>query len=372
MIIKNALVFDEKNGFLESDIFTDGQYISDTSPNQDSVDGTGLYAIPGLIDLHFHGCNGADFCEGTKESLDKITSYQASNGVTAIAPASLTLPIERLATICKNTFEYSPDDNSSAIVGIHLEGPFISSKKIGAQNPKYIVPPSLEALDELIKLSGGLAKIISVAPEVEGVLDLIAGAKDRIRFSIAHTTANYDTACRAFEAGASHVTHLYNAMPPFSHREPGVIGAAFDCKNAMVELITDGVHIHPAVVRATFKMFGDDRVIIISDSMMATGLGDGKYSLGELDVTVNGNRATLDDGTIASSVSNLMDCLKTVVKQMDIPLASAVKGASTNPAKALGVDHLYGSLSSGKIADIVLLDKSLEIKNIILRGKLIK
>ena len=197
-------------------------------------------------------------------------------------------------------------------------------------------------------------------------IDELAG---EVRISIAHTTADYGTACEAFKHGARQVTHLYNAMPPFSHRAPGVIGAAFDNDNVAVELIADGVHVHPSVVRATFRLF-ENRVILISDSMMATGLDDGEYSLGGQAVTVRGNLATLHDGTIAGSATNLMDCVRSAVK-MGVPLGQAIRSASTNPARAIGIEHDYGSLEPGKLANVLLLDEELNIHTILLRGRML-
>lgn len=203
-------------------------------------------------------------------------------------------------------------------------------------------------------------------------MDFIEKVSDRVRVSLAHTTADFETAKEAFRRGANHVTHLYNAMPPLSHRAPGVIGAACDDEKVMVELICDGIHSHPAVVRTTFKMFGDDRIIMISDSMMACGLEDGQYTLGGQDVTVYGNKATLtQEGNIAGSVTNLMNCVRTAVKEMGIPLESAVKCAAVNPAKAIGLYDRYGSLEIGKKADVVLLDKELNIQYVIQDGQVI-
>ena len=208
-----------------------------------------------------------------------------------------------------------------------------------------------------------------LAPELPGSMETIDELAGEVRISIAHTTADYDTACEAFKHGARQVTHLYNAMPPFSHRAPGVIGAAFDNDNVAVELIADGVHVHPSVVRATFRLF-ENRVILISDSMMATGLDDGEYSLGGQAVTVRGNLATLHDGTIAGSATNLMDCVRSAVK-MGVPLGQAIHSASTNPARAIGVEHDYGSLEPGKLANVLLLDEELNIHTILLRGRML-
>ena len=250
-----------------------------------------------------------------------------------------------------------------------MEGPFISEKKKGAQNGAYLHAPDAAMFRRVQAQANGLFKLCDLAPELPGAMQTIEELSGEVRISLAHTEADYDTACEAFRRGARQVTHLFNAMPPFSHRAPGVIGAAFDSENVAVELIADGVHIHPSVVRAVFTLFGG-RVILISDSMMATGLEDGEYSLGGQAVTVRGNLATLHDGTIAGSATNLMDCVRSAVR-MGIPLGQAVQAASTNPARALGIEHDYGSLEAGKLANVVLLDDELNIHTILLRGRML-
>jgi N-acetylglucosamine-6-phosphate deacetylase len=253
-----------------------------------------------------------------------------------------------------------------------MEGPFLSEKKKGAQNGEWLHKPDVEMFRRLQAKSGNLFKLVSIAPEEKGALSFISELKDEVVISLAHTTADYDMALKAMRQGACQVTHLYNAMPPFHHREPGVIGAAFDTPTCRVELIGDGVHIHPSVMRATFEMFGENRIILISDSMMATGMPDGQYTLGGQTVKVTGNTATLvSDSTLAGSVTNLMDCMKNVVKNMDIPLETAVKCAAVNPAKAIGIYEHYGSIKPGMVANIVLLDPELMIKAVILKGKII-
>ena len=217
--------------------------------------------------------------------------------------------------------------------------------------------------------ANGLIRLVDIAPEEEGAMEFISELKDEVHISFAHTTADYDTAKTGYALGACHATHLYNAMPPFTHREPGVIGAARDSEHCMVELICDGIHIHPSVVRATFQMFGDDRIVLVSDSMRACGLSDGDYTLGGQDVKVVGKLATLkSDGAIAGSVTNLMDCMRTAVKEMGIPLESAVACATMNPAKSVGLYEQYGSITEGKVANVVLLDEDLNIKKIIING----
>lgn len=372
MIIKNANVFTREFRFLKKDIFIrDGHFLAeppaDTNETEEIIDAEGCYAIPGLTDIHFHGCGGYDFCDGTKEALDAITAYEGANGITQIVPATMTLSEDRLTSIMENARNYKKTLGAE-LVGINMEGPYLSLAKKGAQNPEYLHKPDVDMFRRLQAASGGLIRFACIAPEQEGSFSFIERLKDEVIISIAHTTAGYDTANAALKAGASHITHLYNAMPPFLHRAPGVVGAAFDNAHTDVELITDGIHIHPSVVRATFRLFGGDRVILISDSMMATGLSDGAYSLGGQAVTVVGSRATLSDGTIAGSATNLMDCVRRAVRDMHIPLAQAVRAAAVNSARSAGIYDKYGSITPGKVANLVLLDKDLNLVRVILRG----
>lgn len=374
MIIKDGLVFEQDGTFTKRDIGICGERIVEAceeKSGEEVVDAEGCYVIPGLIDVHFHGCVGYDFCDGTQEAIKAMAKYQLQNGITCINPATMTLSEEELLKIAKNAAEYkrAGHEEGAELVGINMEGPFISLEKKGAQNPKYIHKPDAEMFDRLQDAAEGLFRICVVAPEEEGAMEFIDACHDKAVISIAHTTADYDTAKEAFERGAKQVTHLYNAMPGFSHRAPGVIGAACD-SDCKVELICDGIHVHPSVIRTTFKMFGDERIILISDSMMATGMPDGQYSLGGLAVTVKGNLATLTEGgAIAGSATNLMNCLRYAVKTAGIPFGSAVKCAAVNPAKAVGLFADYGSLDAGKYADVVILDKDLQIKKVLKKGK---
>ena len=370
MIIRNGLVFTEAATFENQDLYIENDKIG-TSGEGEILDATDCYVIPGLTDIHFHGCVGYDFCDGTYEAVAKMAEYQLQNGVTTICPASMTFSEEQLTEIFANAANYQ-NDKGATLVGINMEGPFISMEKKGAQNGEYIHKPDADMFFRLQNVANGLIKLCDIAPEVEGAMDCIEKIAKNVRVSVAHSAADFDIAEEAFNKGAKHVTHLYNAMPPYSHRAPGIIGAACDNENVMVELITDGIHSHPATVRTTFKMFGDDRVVLISDSMMACGLDDGQYTLGGQAVTVKGNLATLTElGNIAGSVTNLMACMKRAVKEMGIPLASAVKCASMNPAKAIGIFDQYGSLAPGKQADVVVLDKDLEIQYIIKAGEVV-
>lgn len=368
MIIKNAKVFSENGTFEEKNIMMDGEYFSDSTTDTKEFDANGCYAIPGLVDIHFHGCVGHDFCNGTEEAIQAIADYELSCGVTTIIPASMTLSEDTLTTVFKAAAQHQ-NEKGAELVGINMEGPFVSSAKKGAQNGAFIHKPDAQMFHRLNEASGHMIKHVALAPEEPGAMEFIERVKQNTVISIAHTTADYDTAKKAIDAGANHVTHLYNAMPPFTHRAPGVIGAAADNDNVFVELICDGIHIHPATVRTTFKIFGDDRICLISDSMEATGMPDGEYALGGQKVIKEGALATLVDGTIAGSATNLMDCVRTAIIHMHIPMESAIKSATANPAKSIGIYDKYGSISTGKYANCVILDHDLNIKAIFLKGK---
>lgn len=335
---------------------------------------TEQYILPGLVDTHFHGCAGYDFCDGTVEAMRAIASYELTHGITTITPATMTLAEDTLLGICRTCGEAVETETlaegiplKDVLKGIYLEGPFISMEKKGAQNPAYIHKPDMEMLKGLQEAAKGMIKIVAIAPETEGAMDCIREGKDSFRFSIAHTCADYETAAEAIREGAAHVTHLYNAMPPFTHRKPGVIGAAAEDERTEVELICDGIHIHPSVVKSTFKLFGAERVVLISDSMMATGMEDGEYALGGQPVQVKGNLALLSDGTIAGSATNLYDCMRTAVR-MGVAMEDAVRAASLNPAAAVGMQEECGVLKAGRKADILIADKVLNLREVIKSG----
>lgn len=334
----------------------------------------GQYILPGLVDIHFHGCAGHDFCDGTIEAMRAVASYELAHGITSICPATMTLPIQQIYDICVTCAEAVAREKleggiplGEVLRGIYLEGPFISMEKRGAQNPEYIHKPDIELLYKLQHAAQGLIRIVTIAPETEGALECIRDSIGDFRFSIAHTCADYETARRAIEEGAAHVTHLYNAMPPFMHREPGVIGAAAESDKVTVELICDGFHIHPSVVRNTFRLFGAERIVLISDSMMAVGMGDGTYKLGGQDVQVRDGLATFADGTLAGSVRNLYDCMLTAIR-MGVPKEAAIRAVTYNPARVIGIDGECGILREGGRADIIVADGELGLREVIKSG----
>ncbi len=377
MRIVNGLVFDGQC-FRELDVVAEGERFARVEPAGSApfvpgdVDAAGGYVIPGLIDVHLHGAMGQDFCDASDKGVAEIARYEASCGVTAICPTTMTLPEERLVPIVSTVARHvqaggAPDE--AALVGINLEGPFIAPEKVGAQNPAYVRSATVEEFNRLQQAAQGLVKLIDIAPEQPGNLDFVYEVSHDVRVSVAHTAAGYDAARAAFDAGARHMTHLFNAMPSLHHRDPGPIAAGAERADVTAEIIADGVHIHPAMVRLAFALFGDDRMILISDSLRACGLGDGEYELGGQQFFVRGNRATIENGSLAGSVSNVMACLRTAVRQMGIPLTSAVKAASVNPAHALGLEGERGAIAPGYIADAVVLTRELEVSKVVLRGK---
>ena len=373
MRITNGRVF---NGscFAEGDVFiNEGLFVEEAAYVDDGavVDAAGMTVAPGLIDLHFHGAVGFDFCDATPQALSAIAEYEASQGVTAICPATMTFTEETLLPIMANAAAFVPGPDQAELVGINMEGPFISPNKVGAQNPLYVQQADGGMLARLQEASAGLIKLVDIAPEEDGALEFIRQESKRVRISVAHTCADYDTAAAAFDAGARHVTHLYNAMPGLHHRKPGPIAAAAERNDVTPEIICDGVHIHPSMVRLAFRLFGPERMVLISDTMEAAGLADGEYSLGGQPVTVRGNRATLHDGTLAGSNTNLALCLGTAVREMGIPLEHALRAATLNPACALGIQGSRGSIAAGKVADCILLDDQARVQQVVLRGQLL-
>ncbi|MBP3271418.1 MAG: N-acetylglucosamine-6-phosphate deacetylase [Ruminococcus sp.] len=363
MILKNGVVFTKDYKLERLDIRIDNGIITEISDSlssdKDMIDCTGCYILPSLTDVHLHGCCGHDMCDASAESIEEIARYEFSCGVTQIFPATMTVADDRLERILASAAEYNryPAKNNTAIIaGIHLEGPFISEKMAGAQRKELIQPPSYEKLLRWFDRSDGLIRLVTIAPETDGAIDLIKRAKNIFHFSLGHTMCTYKQASDAFYAGADHVTHLFNAMPQLHHRETGLIGAAAD-SDCFAELICDGVHLSPAAVRLAFRMFGDDRIVLISDSMEAAGLPDGSYSLGGQTVIKNGKRAELKDGTLAGSVSTLYDCMVNAVK-FGIPLISAVKAAAVNPCRSAGIYDKYGCIDTGRKASVIITDMS--------------
>ena len=366
MIIKGGKVFQEDGSFLEQALYINDHRLVDKAEYQDDekvIDAEGLLVLPGLVDIHSHGAAGEDFSDGNPEGLKKILQYEKRCGITSYCPTSMTFPKERLRQIFAS-IKGAQTEEEAKVVGINMEGPFLDPAKKGAHVEEWIAAPDAAFVRELNQDVDGLVRLVTLAPNMDGAEEFIKEMHEEVCISLGHTAADYDCASRAMKLGAHHVTHLYNAMQPFGHRAPGLIGAAMDDPECMVELICDGYHIHPSAIRAAFRLFGPERVILISDSMRATGMENGTYELGGQEVTVKDRKAVLKDGTLAGSATNLYGCMCKAI-EFGIPLDQAIMAATANPARSIGIFDRVGSIRIGKQADLLLVSENLELKRVI-------
>lgn len=337
-----------------TDIVCENGIITDIGTvDVDGIDFGEKKAYPGLIDIHTHGIAGIDTMDA---DLGKMVVQYAKCGTTTIYPTTMTASEGHLRKVLTSAVPV----NGARIEGFHLEGPYINPEYIGAQNSNYVRKPDLYELSEFKNI-----KLITLAPEIDGAMDYIKQADAVI--CLGHSGADYETGCIAADAGAKCLTHTFNAMAPLKHREPALIGAAFD-KDMYVQVICDGLHIHPAVIRMLYKMFGPDRMILISDSMRATLLPDGTYDLGGLDITVKDKVARTSDGALAGSTSTLLDCVKCAIS-FGLPEEDCFKMASETPARLMGLNR--GRLEIGMECDFIVLDKNNELSDVIIGGEII-
>lgn len=366
MIIKNGTVFREDKTFSIGNVYIENGMITDSPDkvtDKTEIDASGLMVLPGLVDIHSHGAVGCDFSDADVDGLRSILRYERAHGITSYCPTSMTLPMEKLKKIFSTAAQAGDSPDQAHVAGINMEGPFLDPVKKGAHVEEYILPPDVDFFRQLNAACGNMIKLVTLAPNREGAISFIKELHNETTISLGHTSSDYKTAQMAIAEGANHITHLYNAMMNLVHREPGLIGAAAESPDCMAELISDGIHIHPSAVRAAFSLF-PGRICLISDSMRATGMEDGTYDLGGQEVSVVGKLATLADGTIAGSATNLFDCMRTAVS-FHIPLEEAIAAASMNPARSIGIYDTVGSITPGKRADILLVDKELQLVRVI-------
>ena len=323
------------------------------------VDAQGQYLVPGFIDVHTHGAMGGDFSDGVAEDLTKLSRYYAANGVTAFLATTMTLKEHTLTPAMEAIRDFVRPADGAKCAGIHLEGPFLCYNKRGAQAAENLHLPDAEMFARLNAASGNNVRLVTVAPETEGAMEFIRKVSPLCTVSLGHTEADYDTAMAAYRNGATHATHLFNGMPSLHHRTPGVIAAAFD-SGATAELICDGLHIHPGVIRMASRLFGEN-LVVISDSLRCAGMPDGEYELGGQPIEMKGGKATLKGSdTLAGSSTNLLEELKNLVS-FGLPLETALTAMTIAPAKAVRLDEKLGSIAVGKCADLLLLDQDLNL-----------
>lgn len=368
MVIGNAKVF--LNGcFREASVTIENDKIvaiGDAHIPCD-VDIGGSYLIPGFVDIHTHGAKNEDFSDGKPEGLQTMSRHYAACGVTSFLATTMTLKEETLTPAMNAVRDFSRPADGAKCAGIHLEGPFLSYAKRGAQAAENLHKPDVALFHRLNTASGNQVRLVTVAPEEENAIPFIEEVSKVCTVSLGHTTADYNTAMDAYRAGASHATHLYNGMPSLLHRAPGVVAAAFD-SGATVELICDGLHIHPAVIRLTHQLFGK-KLVVISDSLRCAGMPDGEYELGGQPIEMQNGKATLlGTDTLAGSSSNLLEEVRNLV-HFGISLEDAIYAATTAPAKAIGLEHKIGSIATGLQADLLILNANLKLEAVFVDGK---
>ncbi len=382
ILLKGMQIYSEKNQFYTGYIKITNQKISEIGRLEDLQDITdavvfdlqeNLTAVPGFIDVHIHGAAGADVMDGTESALMTMANTLPAEGTTSFLATTMTQEQEEIEKALKSAAGYmsKPQPEGRAeILGVHLEGPFVNKEMAGAQPSQYIIDPDVELFKKWENLSQGNIKLVTLAPERPGGKELASYLSSKsIVASIGHSNATYEEVKDSIEAGCTHVTHLFNQMRGLHHREPGVAGAALLHDELMVEVIADGVHVKPEMVKLAFKQKGEEGLILITDSMRAKCLKNGQYDLGGQDVTVADGKAVLQDGTLAGSILRLGHAVKNMIEFTGCSLEDAIQMASVNPAKQLGVFDRKGSLAAGKDADIVILNEEHDVVMTLCRGE---
>lgn len=320
------------------------------------------YLIPGLIDLHVHGANGHDVMDGTPEAQLALSRALACEGVTGYLATTMTASVEKIESVLKSVATAQPIVDGAAILGVHLEGPFIAKEKLGAQGADTQLP-DIEKFRHWQYLAENSIRLVTLAPELPGSAEFIAAiSKMGVIAAIGHTAATYEQTQAAIAAGSTYATHLFNAMSGLQQRAPGAVGAVLLANKVTAEIIVDGIHLHPAIVELVLHCKGKDKIVLITDAMRAKCLSDGKYELGGNEVFVQQGKATLGDGTLAGSTLRLTEAIKNMVQFSKCSLAEAIAMATYNPAHVLGLTEAKGSIAAGKDADLVVIDSQFNVK----------
>lgn len=339
----------------------------------DIIDAKGGFIAPGFIDIHVHGGGGADIMDGEYEAVKKVASTQSHFGTTAFLPTTMTMSKSKIMKSLKSVNEaFKKGTGSAEILGINLEGPYINPEKKGAQSEKYIRKASNNEFLKFKQVSGNLIRLVDLAPELPGSINFISWLHQQgIIVSVGHSNATFEQMQESIGVGLTHVTHIFNAMSGINHREPGVAGAALTSSRLTVELIADGIHVHPAVMKILTKTKDIGKIILITDGIRAVNMPDGTYDLGGHEVTVFKDQARLKDGTLAGSILTLDKAVRNMISKVGISLIEAIQMVTINPSRFLGVEEKKGSLEQGKDADIVILDKELEVEITIVQGSIV-
>ena len=375
-VITNGRIYTEAQVIEKGYLVVENGKISDIQKGDykghlNQIDVAGKHVLPGFIDIHIHGGYGEDAMDASYDGLNHLAKQLLSEGTTTFLATTMTQSDENIEKALNNIvacYENQTLGEAAEIGGVHLEGPFISEHKVGAQNPKYVQRPTVEKIRHFQEVAKGLIKIITFAPEVEGAHDTLNELRDEIIFSMGHTVATFEEANEAVERGAKHVTHLYNAATPFEHRNPGVFGAAWTNQSLNTEIIGDGIHSHPAAVDIAYKQKGYTHMYLITDAMRAKGMKDGEYDLGGQNVIVKGKEARLENGALAGSILKMNEGLHNLIQFTHDSLDHLWRVASLNQAIALNIDKQKGSLSIGKDADIVIVDDHIQVDTTIKAG----
>ncbi|HAN94140.1 MAG TPA: N-acetylglucosamine-6-phosphate deacetylase [Firmicutes bacterium] len=333
------------------------------------IDAQGGYIAPGLIDVHMHGAGGSELMDGTEEALETMARFLARSGTVAFLPSTVTAAEDKTRAVCELVAGFEDLEDGAEVLGIHLEGPYINEKYKGAQYGPAIRPASLDELEELHRILGEKLRLVTLAPEVPGSLKAIAWLRERgVTVSIGHTNATYEEALAGFKQGITHVTHTYNGMRGLHHRDPGVVGAVLATPGLYAELIADLVHVHPGAIRVMLRSIGVEHIVLVTDSVQATGLPDGEYVLGDHKIFVRDGSARLADGNLAGSTLTLKQAVQNMVEQLGVDLVDAFRMASLNPAQTLGLKH-RGWIKEGNKADFVLLSRDFQVQMTIISGR---